>query len=538
MYDKERINALIDRIIGTDINSKGLSAMVNSMPEHSHTMTEQIKDWIRKLESGDLTGLKAAYSAFSTEDAVLIRHAGEAVTVQLKGLTRQQLLKVCGQFRGFTSLEWTIDWAGVSLERIKKELPEESYRYVLLLGSFHPNGYFREKCLYEMAGYQGMLFWMFFRVNDWVRNVRDAACEILEEYLQNVSAEELVDSMPAFEHLRDCRRRTEIQMGRLCDRVEARMTSALKEIDANRILGKEPAVRKVLYSALMRGGIFTLQEADTILKREKISCLKRILVRGILGMPDCTLDRAEDYLTDSSAVVRRMAVEYKYERLKTCWPGLEKMLTDSSRGIREYAVYILERHGSMDIRAYYLRHLEDDRPEYAILGLGEHSSRGNVPALMKCLERPERKTVKCTILALGHQEDFTKEELFWRYLLDDRNDISKAAYLSIRRKDFYPGAERLYHACVNAQEEHQRRYLLNLLLRESSWSRLPWLVRLYRRDMPAEEDYRILSAIRSRFAYGRLSETLQADILLALEENGRELPEGMEAAIMFDMRFV
>lgn len=499
---------------------------------------KQIEDWIDKLRSGDFAGLRIVYCAFATDDAELIRRAGEAVAGQLRGLQRTTLLKLCERFRNFTSLEWFINWAEVSLDSLKKELPEEEYRYVLILGSFHPNGYFREKCIYEMAEYQGMLFWLFFRVNDWVRDIRTAACGILNDYLQRVSAEELFDSMPAFERLQDCRRRSEDQMGKLWNQIETRMSLAWKEIDISKIPFLEPIVRNALYKALLRSETLTLQEMDAILQRETLSCLKRILIGGIFVRPDCTLERVESYLTDSSAVIRRRAVEFKYEHLKASWPGLEKMLLDSSRGVREYAVYILERYDCFDVRKYYLEHLEDDKPEYAVIGLAEFSRSGNLHELMKCLKRPERKVLKYTILALGYQEDFTEEDLLWQYLLDDRNDISKAAYLSIRKRDFYPGAARIYSAYVKAEEEHQRRYLLNLLLRESSWKRLPYLVRLYHREMPGEENRKVLSGIRNRFMYGKISQPLREDILRALEENGGELPDGMEKAILYDMKYV
>ena len=121
-----------------------------------------MEKWIEKLETGDLTGLRVVYSAFASDEAGLIKRAGAAVVGALEGLRRSQLLRLCERFRDFTSLEWTIDWAEVSLDSTKKELPEEAFRYVLILGSFHPNGYFREKCLNEMAEHDGMLFWMFF----------------------------------------------------------------------------------------------------------------------------------------------------------------------------------------------------------------------------------------------------------------------------------------------------------------------------------------------------------------------------------------
>ncbi|MDE6926502.1 MAG: hypothetical protein K2P59_14820 [Acetatifactor sp.] len=537
----DRIKAMMDKVLKTEKESKSIPTAGERKSESAgreNWRTGRIENRIDKLDEGDITELKAVYSAFATDDADLVRRAGKAVAGQLGGLQRPALLRLCEQFRDFTSLEWFIDWAKVSLDNVKKELSEEEYRYLLILGSFHPNGYFREKCIYEMAEYDGMLFWLFFRVNDWVRDIRTAACGVLNDYLCRVSAEELFDSMPAFERLQDCHRRSEDQMEKLWEQIETRLSLAWKDIDIRKIPLMEPAARSALYKALLRSKVSTLQEIDVILQQEKLSCLQRILIGGIFARPDCTVERAERYLTDSSAVNRRRAVEYKYEHLKTCWPGLERMLLDSSRGVREYAVYILEQHSSLDIREYYLDHLGEDKPEYAIMGLAEFGRSGNLPELMKCLERPERRVLKCTILALGYQEDFTEEELLWQYLPDDRNEISKAAYLSILRRDFYPGAERIYEAYIKSEAEHQKRYLLKLLLRESSWKRLPYLVRLYGREMPEEESRKVLSGIRNRFMYGKISQPLREDILLALEENGGALPEGMEKAILYDMKYV
>lgn len=103
---------------------------------------------------------------------------------------------------------------------------------------------------------------------------------------------------------------------------------------------------------------------------------------------------------------------------------------------------------------------------------------------LKCLEHPGHKALKCALLALGRQEDFHEEELLWSYLLDDHIDIAKAAYTTILKRDFCPGAERIYQECTKEYPEPQKKYLLRLLCRESSWMRLPWLICLYRNDLP------------------------------------------------------
>ena len=80
--------------------------------------------------------------------------------------------------------------------------------------------------------------------------------------------------------------------------------------------------------------------------------------------------------------------------------------------------------------------------------------------------------------------------------------------------------------------------MLKLLLAESSWERLPFLLRLYRRDMPELEGDQVLSGIRVRFMYAQVSEVLRRDILSALEECGGGLPAGVEEGILYDLRFL
>lgn len=241
-----------------------------------------IEEWIKKLESGELAGLRIAYCAFAMEEAGLITYAGETIRQQMSQMSRTQIVRLCERFRTFTSLEWEIDWAGVSLEPVEKVLPEETYRYVLILGSFHPNGYFREKCMYAMAGYEGMLFWLFPRVNDWVRQIRMGACKILEEYLVNCDGMEVIAGLPAFERLTDCCRRTESQMYELSRYMENRLSLILAEMDLKEIPSLEPSVRTSLYRIAVQTKAWNLQEMEFCLNQEKIPSLKKFYLRVFL----------------------------------------------------------------------------------------------------------------------------------------------------------------------------------------------------------------------------------------------------------------
>lgn len=499
---------------------------------------EVIEKAIERLESGEQTAFLTVYCAFAAGDRGQMRRAGRAIGRELKTYSQKQMIELYERFRSFTSLEWSIDWAALSLDRILKALEETDRKYVLILGSFHPNGYFRERCMEALAEKSGVLSYLMLRANDWVKPVRERAFALLDTYVRQCDTGEILSALPVLEKLERSGRRGDGQMEELKGRIFVRLEQTLKASDWSALWPEDFSVRKSLYGISMEMGILTLEQMNGWLQREQNSCGKMILLKGILSHPDCSLPWAEGYLSCPNGQVRKKALEYKYEHLKTSWPGLEKFLLDSCRGVREYAVYILERHTSLDIRDYYLTHLKEDSPKYAILGLSEYSHRGNVPVLLEYLQKPDRRVQRCVLLALGRQEDFKEEELLWNYLLDERVELAKAAYLSIRKREFYPGAKRIYEAYLEAREGHTRRYLLRLLVRESSWSRLPWLIRLYDQPLPEQEFRLICGGLGSRFMYGNVPAAQKEEIYRALEEKRGVIPEKLAKEILYDMKFV
>ena len=114
-----------------------------------------IEKELEKLESGDMRALLTVYCAFAVGDKKRMRQAGHAIRRQLERLTLGQMIGLYERFRRFTSLEWSIDWSSLSPKSILRALrgkeQREERKYVLILGTFHPNGYFRERCTEELA---------------------------------------------------------------------------------------------------------------------------------------------------------------------------------------------------------------------------------------------------------------------------------------------------------------------------------------------------------------------------------------------------
>ena len=354
----------------------------------------------------------------------------------------RQMIELYERFRTFTSLEWSIDWSSLSLNSILRAFcgkdQGEERKYVLILGTFHPNGYFWERCMEELVKESGALPYLMLRANDWVKPVREKAFFLLNRYIASCSVEEILFSMPMLEKLESSGRRSDEQLQELKIRIFAKLEQILKGEGWRDIWAEDFSVRKSLYRMAKSQGILHMEQMDEWLRREKDSFGMTMLIKGILSHPDCTLERAKKY----------------------------------------------------------------------------------------------------TLLALGRQEDFENEELLWKYLLDEQEDISKAACISIQKRGFYPGAKKLYCAYCSSKKEHQKRYLLRLLLRESSWNRLPWLIRLYNEGLPEQEKQRVKGGIHCRFMYARVPEMQKEEICKALKEKAGKLPKGMEEEICYDMKFV
>lgn len=197
------------------------------------------------------------------------------------------------------------------------------------------------------------------------------------------------------------------------------------------------------------------------------------------------------YFLHRSSCIRRKALEYKYHVLKCAWPGVENLLLDVNYGMRDLAAYIVRKHSQLDVLAFYEKHLKDPDPVTAVLGIGEQGRElddrhGLTDLVFPFLEYESEKVVRSALETAGMLMGAEGEGIYWKYLLDTRPCISKAAYVCIRKNEIHPGAGLLY----GEQEKwrgsdetagkcpysiYVRRYLILLLIQENSWDRLPYL---------------------------------------------------------------
>lgn len=158
---------------------------------------------ISGLEAMDISGLSQVYCAVAAEDRELIRSGGRAIGMVMEGMTMRQVIRLSEHFRQYTSMEWDIDWKKVDIRQKKDWFwSDRDYFWILALGSFHPNGYYRQACLEEMAGYPGALPFLVLRLNDWVGQVRLAAARAVLTRLEICPLDELFMAMMALDKVK------------------------------------------------------------------------------------------------------------------------------------------------------------------------------------------------------------------------------------------------------------------------------------------------------------------------------------------------
>lgn len=162
----------------------------------------QLYDAIEKLEAGEMSYLKIAYEAVVFENREMVKKAGHGMKKCLENATAKQMITLSERFREYSSLDWFVDWKNIDIKEKKTWFgSEQEYVYALIVGSFHPNGYFREACSKELYNYPNTLGYMLLRVNDWVTPIRKSMFLLALRRLESCTVTELFLSLQHMEKL-------------------------------------------------------------------------------------------------------------------------------------------------------------------------------------------------------------------------------------------------------------------------------------------------------------------------------------------------
>jgi len=490
---------------------------------------------------------------FSPEERKLQIEAANASCDLLSHITAKKLIWLSENFRGTPFEQWYmqwgdmgmrgIDWGHVKITRsVFSHLAEPQYCAMLKLGTFMDNGYYRQRCMEALEGLEGTLPFFVLRLNDWVEQVRESAYILTQKRLRECGLAELFFSLPMMEKVRNSGRRQSENLRMIEEQVKVRVLqkfSRLSEEELKEIPFYEINVKNAVYRLVSQERILEREQMERLLALEKAGYGKKLLILGIFWHYGYEQARIERYLMSSSAVVRYHALLYRYEVEHNAWAGLEKLLLDRSKRIRVYAGYILKKHAGMDVLGYYLEKLSQNATKEVLLGIGEYGSRKEMEVLRPFLESEELPMVKAALEAYGKLAAETGREVYWRFLTDDRPFVARQAMRLSKKYRVCYGAKQVYEAFLRNRTTSLGGCFLEMLLREPSWERLPFLLLLYG-DQELSEDSRdlILAGINCRSSYGKVPARQGQWIREILEARADVIPKEIQKEILFDLKFV
>lgn len=421
-------------------------------------------------------------------------------------------------------------------------LTERQYWATLKLGTFTSNGYYRQQCVKHLRGVEGSLPFLILRMNDWVVQIREKAFELIPQRMQECGLYELFSSLPMIEKVKNARRRKDAQIC-FVETLAENLIRQKIEFAPNKILDEihdyEIQIRNAVYRFINGNHVLTRERMERLLACERTGYGQMLLILGIFRHYGYDSLWAEKYLHAKSAVVRYHTLIYRYEQEHHAWEGLQKMLLDPSIRIRDYAAYILEKCTDIDVAAFYLKDLENNLSKTALLGIGEHGKETELEVIRPYLEDEREQICKAALEAYGKLAEANGEEIYWRFLFDTRPVIARQAYRCVQKYLIAYGAQRLYEAYMQNRFGFMSDYFLNLLLREPSWMRLPYLLTLYcEEELTEKQRLLVTSGIHSRHMYAKISKEQAERICYILYQNKDSIPEDISKGILFDLKYI
>ena len=343
-----------------------------------YDMFRLFQQYEEELYSGNKNAIILLYTMLVCHDSQIVSQAAKDIYSYWNHMNTQGIIRFSEIFRDYTSVNWFIDWKNVDLSDLENSIGDkEIFKEIIRIGTFHPNGYFREKCIKYLKNDIASIGYITLRLNDWVENIRNTAFEILDKMMDYADEEKIISMLPYFDKIKQGERRS----NEIYEHFNFRLNGCVKRlllkkenIDLKKICDYDFCIKKALYPILLKEENLQKALADKLLFYERHTNSSIILINLILKNYDCSNEQLKLYMKHKSAIVRRKALERFYMKNKCYFEGLEEYLNDSNRGVREVVSFILRKHTDFDILQFYIDKIDSDKTAIAILGIGENGS--------------------------------------------------------------------------------------------------------------------------------------------------------------------
>lgn len=497
--------------------------------------SEMLGIFIRELETGHVSYLSSIYAFLVSDDLSIVEKAAIHIAKYARLMNVKSLIQLDEMFRGYRDMAWPTDWKYVDLSRIEKAIDNrDDFLWVVRIGTFHNNGYYREKCIRYLKDDHDSYIFIFLRLNDWVREVRQAAFEALES-VGELNADELMSCLSVLEKLRRSGRRDYYMMKKLDAKVSERIRALAPVFDWQMIKKYDESTRRFLYRNLLENDQLSKDEIYSILEHENSPKCQLLMMAMFLNNYELSVEEVDRFLRHKSLIVQYKALEQKYKITGKPWDGIEELLLSPSRRIREYVRYILNKHTDFDCRSYYIHNLETPARAVCILGIGETGRPEDSELILKYVDDENFRIVRNTIKAIGALNPPETEEILWKLLQDERLPVMVQAYRIIIDHNIKCGAERIYALFEQTGSEMLRKKLAALLAKESYWDRIPYILMLYSYDEEDIHESVLKGLTRRANTYASVTGEKAARIEEILDDERYAIPEKIKQRIRFNI---
>jgi HEAT repeat protein len=413
-------------------------------------------------------------------------------------------------------------------------IARQSQRSTPVLGllSLHPNGHVREQAVRELAmnSTGDELPFLALRANDWVSQVREAACGALHARVRIDYAEHLLRYLPLLVRLEHGVRYSQPDLvGKVAallleEGARPAFLSALKTLGVRE--------RRACWTNAWRRPELFVDVADIALE-DNDPAIRRSAARVLAASDEGTLVRYLDRLqSDVTSAVRATAAEAMGRRLGAKMAtALERLALDTNATVRETARYYLKRVHPVDFVPLYFQHLGDAHPDIrrgAILGIAEVGGRDDARSLARFLASPSSRERRASLRAVARLDREGFAESIVRALSDPSPKVSAAA------RDALAGQPPLAREPLLAERfrdgtapVHVRINALRLLGGGGKWRGLSYLIEAASADEATIREWAVKSVGRWLTGYNRSFVAPAPDELLridrALGSYGRSL---------------
>ena len=516
-------------------NSGTKKASANTKPENNFNLNmSYFEDAYRKFVQGDESKLSAIYSYLASGNAYVTARAADAIARYMEKLDYNGICRLDDWFRQSYSMEGCIDWKRVDFSTIKT-MTREDYLWVLRLGTLHPTGYFRMKCVRKLKGDKKSVPFIILRLNDWVLQVRTAAEEACAE-ITDMIASEVITYILYLEKVKRGGRARNSAVAELENEIREAAVKRMNVLDESFVSLYDEKTRRAVYRFFADGKIFGRDEINNLISVEKNGQMQALLMTLLIQNYEVTAEELDRYLNRKSSSVKYKALVQKYKLIRDYWEGLENLLLSRSGAIRSYARYIIRNHTSIDLSAYYSERLETADKKVCIQGLGECGAREDAETLKPYLEDSEEGIVKVTLHAIGSLLREDGAEIYWRFLQDTREVVARQAYREIAAHDVRYGAEKIFNLLTETESELLKEKLTLMLLKEPVWDALPYRLMLYTSEDEAIKS--IIHPFKGRIStYSTMSAEHAEWIKSIMTDDKYKIPKDLQDQILFSMKY-